>query len=745
MIKKCWILLLCLMIAVTFTPLYAFAEVTDAGGADPGMIETEDAAELEAPAEAETIPETETPAITEDGDTETFSLMDEDYDPWTAQDTVEKMSELMETGFDPGETIGWGVAQLLPFVFGTNGQSQSEKTMEMLNQIIANQEIIKDKLNKIDERLVKQEVADHLNDYLFGANQGAALHTYYLSLNDIDTRQYTEKEKEEARINLLAYSMPDKKDEVSDHVYDFDVAALSMGKTITEGFFVSYMGARDNLFGLFHMWCKYQYHWEHQAYADWINFRNIVYMQYLSAAMVDKLSLQARIKVMNDEKHNHFNLDNQLKLLEKQMDEVNAIFKSEDEWTGIVKKRSDNVRYYWYPGNEKEIYTKALQNKVPWEADHKHVGIKQSSKLKGVSYAGGLLHMHVVYSFWRPFTSYTLSTNSDGSANYRKCPTVEWYQQVLKDYNNKKNLYQIFFDENEGNMKAPKGSSSDWKFVADPAKGHEMSLYWGGLIYPDAVVTPVVRANGAEIKDARNGKGTDIYWYHDGSTEVHPAIVKKNYPYIGIGVVDAYLAPDPNEATGIISKAIPEKITLKASASKKGFTLSWKKAEKARKYEVFQKKIGAKSFKKIKTITNPAKNTLLIKKNKLAKKKGYIYYVKVTGVVNGKTVSMNTWKAVVYPTNGKYTNVKSLSLAKGIGTSLTLKKGKTKILGAKAAKVKKSKKLPKTYKAVRYASSNTKVAAVSAKGVITAKAAGTCYVYAYGTNGVCKAIKVTVK
>ena len=37
------------------------------------------------------------------------------------------------------------------------------------------------------------------------------------------------------------------------------------------------------------------------------------------------------------------------------------------------------------------------------------------------------------------------------------------------------------------------------------------------------------------------------------------------------------------------------------------------------------------------------------------------------------------------------------------------------------------------------------VAAVSSKGVITAKAAGICYVYAYAQNGVFKTIKVTVK
>ncbi len=46
---------------------------------------------------------------------------------------------------------------------------------------------------------------------------------------------------------------------------------------------------------------------------------------------------------------------------------------------------------------------------------------------------------------------------------------------------------------------------------------------------------------------------------------------------------------------------------------------------------------------------------------------------------------------------------------------------------------------------VRFMSTNDEVATVSPKGVITAKAAGTCKVYAYAENGLWKTIKVTVE
>ena len=56
----------------------------------------------------------------------------------------------------------------------------------------------------------------------------------------------------------------------------------------------------------------------------------------------------------------------------------------------------------------------------------------------------------------------------------------------------------------------------------------------------------------------------------------------------------------------------------------------------------------------------------------------------------------------------------------------------------------KDKKLKEHTLAIRYESTNKEVATVNSKGNITAKAKGSCYVYAYAQNGMCKRIKVTV-
>ena len=109
-------------------------------------------------------------------------------------------------------------------------------------------------------------------------------------------------------------------------------------------------------------------------------------------------------------------------------------------------------------------------------------------------------------------------------------------------------------------------------------------------------------------------------------------------------------------------------------------------------------------------------------------------YVKTSPVVHAYTGNGTKY----------YTNARSVTVNK---TTVTLKKGKTFKIKAAVNKVSKNKKLmPKGHApAVRYMTSNSKIAAVSSGGKITAKGKGTCCIYAFAHNGVSKQVKVTVK
>ena len=50
-----------------------------------------------------------------------------------------------------------------------------------------------------------------------------------------------------------------------------------------------------------------------------------------------------------------------------------------------------------------------------------------------------------------------------------------------------------------------------------------------------------------------------------------------------------------------------------------------------------------------------------------------------------------------------------------------------------------------TRRALSYESTNRRIAKVSKTGKVTAVKKGTCYVYAYAQNGVCKKVKVVVR
>ena len=205
--------------------------------------------------------------------------------------------------------------------------------------------------------------------------------------------------------------------------------------------------------------------------------------------------------------------------------------------------------------------------------------------------------------------------------------------------------------------------------------------------------------------------------------------------------------PTPTPKPGNkVSGMLLAKITAKGS---NGLALTWNKVTGAKGYDIYfdrcNGKDSTKGMKKVKTVK--AGKALKWTKTGLKKKTAYKAYVKAYTVKNGKKKYIKTSPLTHSYTSGaskKYSNAKALTVNK---TKVALKKGKTFKIKTKITKVKKNKKLmPKTHvKTVRYMTSNKKVATVSAGGKITAKAKGTCFVYAYTHNCMYKKITVTVK
>ncbi len=198
-------------------------------------------------------------------------------------------------------------------------------------------------------------------------------------------------------------------------------------------------------------------------------------------------------------------------------------------------------------------------------------------------------------------------------------------------------------------------------------------------------------------------------------------------------------------ATGV-SGTLLAKMTHSGSKSLK---VTWTKIKGAEGYDIFFARCNAGgkeiACKKVKTVKG--NKTFKLSKSGLKKQTAYKVYVKAYAAKNGKKTYIRTSPVMHAFTGGydkKYTNAKAVTLKK---TTVTLKKGRTYQVKAGVAKLKPKKKLmAKGHAAkLRYLSSNKKIAVVSKAGKITATAKGTCTIYVYAHNGICKSIKVTVK
>jgi len=182
---------------------------------------------------------------------------------------------------------------------------------------------------------------------------------------------------------------------------------------------------------------------------------------------------------------------------------------------------------------------------------------------------------------------------------------------------------------------------------------------------------------------------------------------------------------------------------LKLKSTKQGnnnIKLSWAKVKGATYYVVYGNACGKNN--KLKRLANVKTNSYNVKRINKKLKKGKYHKFIVVAIDKNKRVISTSKIIHVATTGGKVGNHKSVTVKKAVITKAKkLKKGKTLKLAAVANK--KKLKVNK-HVAVRYESSNPKIATVTKKGVVKGKAKGTCYVYAYAQNGVCKRIKVTV-
>lgn len=231
------------------------------------------------------------------------------------------------------------------------------------------------------------------------------------------------------------------------------------------------------------------------------------------------------------------------------------------------------------------------------------------------------------------------------------------------------------------------------------------------------------------VKPKRTVGGNSFY--ADESNVVVPKAKDKPQP--------AITPPKKDDPAGTGFGLLQARATKVTNTSVK---IGWKKVPGAKKYIIYGNKCGSKNaYKKLTTTTNLTVNYTKVAGKKV--KKG-TYYKFIVYAVDAKGKVKSTSKTVhVASTGGKVGNDKKVTTAAKKG-KVTLKKGKTFKLKAKAVPASKKLKVNR-HRGMAYETSNKKVATVTSKGVIKGAGKGTCYIYAYTQNGVFAKVKVTVK
>lgn len=175
-----------------------------------------------------------------------------------------------------------------------------------------------------------------------------------------------------------------------------------------------------------------------------------------------------------------------------------------------------------------------------------------------------------------------------------------------------------------------------------------------------------------------------------------------------------------------------------SKSTKNANKIQWNKQADASGYIVYGNLSGKKNTYQVLAILDNNKTTSYTHKS-LKKGTYYKYIVSAYKMADGNLEILSTSKSIYAATSGgKYGNITSIKAKSKV--SLKAKKKVTLKVTTK-----KSAKKMTSFRKLSFESSNPKIAAVSSKGVIKAKKKGTCTIYIYAQNGICKKVTVKVK
>lgn len=178
---------------------------------------------------------------------------------------------------------------------------------------------------------------------------------------------------------------------------------------------------------------------------------------------------------------------------------------------------------------------------------------------------------------------------------------------------------------------------------------------------------------------------------------------------------------------------------LGVTSKEKSVTLRWNTVKDADGYMIYGVECGNNSkYRLLRTVRG---NVNSWTHTGLKKATYYRYSVVAYRNINKKKVTIaQTYSMHIATTGKKHAYARNLQVNR---TNVVLNRGKRTALRTKV--IYSSGKIQNHIAAVRFSSSNSRVATVNSRGIISARNKGTCIIYCYAPNGVRKNVRVTVR
>ncbi|MBR6396788.1 MAG: Ig-like domain-containing protein, partial [Lachnospiraceae bacterium] len=289
---------------------------------------------------------------------------------------------------------------------------------------------------------------------------------------------------------------------------------------------------------------------------------------------------------------------------------------------------------------------------------------------------------------------------------------LSWISYVIPNYDKSK----LVIEEKEDNF-----------LYAKSVRPSEIGKGYANFVAWLADQTREDKKNDDQAQPANPSNGGGSYYYYPVVT-VPSGETAEQTPALELG--------DDETAQGAVAAREEVPFVVKLTAGKSTINLSWGRVEGAVKYVVYGADQGG-SYKKLGTTSA----TFFTEKNVKA---GLRKYVVTAFDAKGNRLEKSE-KTVGCTTKTKgYTNVSKITLAK---KAVSLKEGKTFTIKATLTVEDDAKKAlnSKSNKALRYYSTDSSVATVSANGKVKAVSEGTCQIYVVALNGKTAVVNVTVK